>query len=112
VGVILGGPLQRKLATPHPEWLDHPPDWMEEDTRVRFRKLYDIQRNTGLTLAELGLRYLLADADVTTIIPGSSNVEHLEDNVRYALAGPLPAEIRERIERLGKVFSGLWGIDF
>jgi aryl-alcohol dehydrogenase-like predicted oxidoreductase len=112
-GVILGSPLQQgKLAVPHLEWLENPPDWMNEDTRTRFQELYEIQNDVGMTLAELGLRYLLADPDITSVIPGTANINHLEKNVQYALAGPLPDELHEKLAQLGKVFPGLWGKDF
>ena len=113
VGVILGSPLhQGKLAVPHPEWLDSPPEWMNDDTRQRLRELYAVQAESGLTLAELALRFLLADPDFTSVIPGSSNIAHLEENVRYAQAGPLPPDIQTRLAAVGKVFPGLWGKDF
>jgi len=113
VGVILGSPLQQgKLAVPHPEWLKDAPEWMDEDTRQRFADLYAVQEETGLSLAELGVRYLLADPDFTSVIVGSSKIPHLEDNVRSALKGPLPEPIHTRIDALGKVFPGLWGKDF
>lgn len=105
VGVVLGAPLQQgKLAVPHPEWLEEPPEWMDEDLRGRFRALYEIQRESGLPLAELGLRYLLADPDVATVIPGAATVAELEANVRCALDGPLPRELHDRIGALGRVF--------
>lgn len=113
VGVILGSPLQQgKLAVPHPEWVQNPPEWMDEDTRQRFANLYALQQDTGLSLAELSVRYLLADPNFTSMVIGSSNMQHLEDNVAYAQAGPLPPDIHNQVESLGKVFPGLWGKDF
>jgi len=113
IGVILGSPLQQgKLAVPHPEWLEEPPDWMNADTQQRFRALYEIHRETGISLAELSVRYLLANPDFTSLVVGSTNVAHLEENVQHALAGPLPEEIHNKIDELGKVFPGLWGKDF
>jgi len=104
VGVVLGAPLQQgRLAVPHEEWLEEPPEWMDEDLHIRFRSLYKIQRETGMTLAEMGIRFLLADSDFTTVIPGAANVEQLEENVRCAAAGPLPPEVYARLEALGKV---------
>ncbi|MFT5366448.1 MAG: aryl-alcohol dehydrogenase-like predicted oxidoreductase [Candidatus Latescibacterota bacterium] len=109
----MGSPLQQgKLAVPHPEWLENPPEWMNADTQRRFEVLYEIQQETGISLAELSLRYLLADPDFTSLVVGSTSVTHLEENVQHALAGPLPEELHQRIEDLGKVFPGLWGKDF
>ena len=101
VGVVLGAPFQQgRLVAPRPEWLDAPPDWMDEALRGRFRSLYAIQRETGLPLTELGLRFLLADPDFATVIPGAANVEQLEQNARCSAAGPLPVEVHEALATL------------
>jgi len=44
----------------------------------------------GETLAQLALRFILSDTDVTTVIPGTRQPEHLAANVAAAAAGPLP----------------------
>ena len=51
------------IAVTHEEWLPEPPEWMGDDTRERFAALYSIQKDAGLSLAELGGRFLLADPD-------------------------------------------------
>ena len=105
VGVVLGAPLQQgRLSVPHKEWLETPPDWMDEDTHGRFKSLYEIQEEAGMTLAEMGLRFLLSDPDFTTVIPGAANVEQLEENMEAAAAGPLPQDLYSKLDALGKVF--------
>ena len=52
---------------------------------------------TGLSLAELGLRFLLAYPDLATVIPGAATVEQLEENVRCSAVGPLPSELHARL---------------
>ncbi len=112
VGVIIGTPLQQgRLSVPHEEWLEDPPAWMNEDTRIRFRALYDIQKESGLSLAELAMRFILADPDITAVIPGPATIEQLEENVRCSATGPLPAELHDKLDKLGKVFPGIRGID-
>ena len=109
VGVVLGTPFQQgRLAVPKQEWLNDPPAWMDDDTRERFRALYEIQRECGLTLAELGMRFLLSNADIDCIIPGAANVEQLEENVSCSIAGPLPPDLHQTIDKIGKVFPGLY----
>jgi aryl-alcohol dehydrogenase-like predicted oxidoreductase len=103
--LVVGTPFQQgRLAVPHPEWLVEPPAWMDEDTRKRFGELYQIQQETGLSLAELGLRFLLSDPDIACVIPGAANAAQLEENVRCATAAPLPDGIYHRLLALGKVF--------
>ena len=112
-GVIIGTPLQQgRLSVPHKEWIEKPPEWMNEDTRKRFKALYDIQIESGLSLAELAMRFILADPDITAVIPGAATIEQLEENIRCSAAGPLPAELHEKLDKLGKVFPGIYGRDY
>jgi aryl-alcohol dehydrogenase-like predicted oxidoreductase len=47
----------------------------------------------GQTLAQLALRFILSNPDVTTVIPGMRRPEHLAANVAAAAAGPLPPDL-------------------
>jgi aryl-alcohol dehydrogenase-like predicted oxidoreductase len=113
IGVVLGAPLQQgRLAVPHPEYFKDQPSWMDDDTRQRFAKLYEIQKETGLSLAEMACRFILADPDFSTVIPGAGNVGQLQENINSALAGPLHYDLHDRLDKLGKVFKGLFDKDY
>ncbi|MGJ3242278.1 MAG: aldo/keto reductase [Opitutales bacterium] len=114
IGVVLGSPLQQgRLATVHPEWLEEPPDWVERAGLLEdLRTLYAIQRESGLSLAELGTRFLLNDSRFSTLATGPASLEQLEENVACAARGPLPPAIQQRLETLGKVFPGVHEIDY
>ena len=47
----------------------------------------------GQSMAQLALRFILSNPDVTTVIPGMRRPEHLAANVAAAEAGPLPDEL-------------------
>ena len=47
----------------------------------------------GATLAQLALRFILSNPDVTTVIPGMRSQTHLEANLAAAAAGPLPPAV-------------------
>ena len=112
-GVVLGTPLQQgKLAVPRIDWLEHPPDWMDDDLRTRFAELYAIHHETGLSLAALAMRFLLADRDVATVIPGAATIEQLEENVTCAASGRLLPDIQSRLDSLGRAFDGVHGVDY
>jgi aryl-alcohol dehydrogenase-like predicted oxidoreductase len=112
-GMVVGAPLQQGLlAVPHREWLEDPPDWMDDDLRSRFAELYAIQQETELSLAELAMRFLLADQDVTTVIPGAATVAQLEENIACSAAGALEPEIQARLQAIGKVFDGVKNVDY
>jgi len=102
VGVVQGTPFhQGVLAVPHPEWVTAPPEWMTPEEHDRYRKLLEIQSDSGLPLPELALRFLLSQPAIGAVIQGAANVEQLEENCRYAARGPLPEEAQSRIEALG-----------
>jgi aryl-alcohol dehydrogenase-like predicted oxidoreductase len=47
----------------------------------------------GMTMAEMALRFILSNPDVTTVIPGMRRSRNVEANVAAAEAGPLPASL-------------------
>ena len=47
----------------------------------------------GESMAGLALRFILSNADVTTVIPGTRSPTHLTANLAAAAAGPLPPEL-------------------
>ena len=48
-------------------------------------------------LVEAALRFPLGNSGVSTVLVGYSNMEHLEQAVRWMDRGPLPAEALERL---------------
>jgi aryl-alcohol dehydrogenase-like predicted oxidoreductase len=56
------------------------------------RRLAEIAEQSGLTLIELGLRWLLRQEDVAILL-GSNRVEHLTSNIHTVEAGPLPQDV-------------------
>jgi L-galactose dehydrogenase len=107
-GLVAGAPLQQgRLAVPREEFLEQPPDWMDEDLRGRFTDLYAIHRETGLSLAELAIRFLLADDDLSCLIVGAATVAEMDENVASAALGPLPADLHARLDELGRTVDGL-----
>jgi aryl-alcohol dehydrogenase-like predicted oxidoreductase len=47
----------------------------------------------GGSMAQLALRFVLSNPDVTTVIPGTRSLEHLAANLAAAEAGPLPTDL-------------------
>jgi aryl-alcohol dehydrogenase-like predicted oxidoreductase len=56
-------------------------------------------RRGGISLAEMALRFILNNRDVSTIIPGMRKIANVEANTgasdRGPLPGPLHAELRK-----------------
>ncbi len=51
----------------------------------------------GMTMAEMALRFILSNPDVSTVIPGMRSPERVAQNVRAAEAGPLPPDLLARL---------------
>src|SRR5262249_49454488 len=67
---------------------------------VRERPLPDWAQGFAATWAQFFLKYLLADARVTAVIPGTADATHMIDNLG-AMHGPLPdPEQRRRMVQL------------
>ncbi len=101
VAVVLGQILQSKRFTEvHPEWLTSRPDWMTPDLHERFERLYVLQRDCGLSLVKLAIRYLTSDPVVSTVLIGCSTAAEIEECVVAAEAGPLSTDLQGAIEAL------------
>lgn len=98
VAMVLGGALRGGLfASSQQEVADSFPP----DIRWRFERLYELQRESGLSIAALSVRYLMGDPDVTTMLIGPKNPAEVEENVIAAYDGPLPSDLHQAIEALG-----------
>jgi len=53
----------------------------------------------GMTLPEAALRFILANPDVTTVIPGMRRLRHVESNVAVSDGRTLPREALDRLRR-------------
>jgi len=51
----------------------------------------------GMTLAQMALRFILSNPDVSTVIPGMRKAHNVEENTAASDAGPLSPELRARL---------------
>jgi aryl-alcohol dehydrogenase-like predicted oxidoreductase len=50
-------------------------------------------------MAQLALRFILSNPDVTTVIPGTRQPGHLAANIAASEAGPLPPDLLAALRR-------------
>lgn len=102
VGVILGG-IYRVLPifADIDNWLASPPDGTTPELLDGIKSLRAICHDSGLSLVELTVRYLVADRDVCTILVGAANPGEIEESVAAGEAGPLPADVHTAVEDIG-----------
>ena len=53
----------------------------------------------GMTMAEMALRFILSNPDVSTVIPGMRKTENVEANTAVGDAGPLPPELLAELRK-------------
>jgi aryl-alcohol dehydrogenase-like predicted oxidoreductase len=61
-------------------------------------RLLKLARATGISIAALTVRFLIANKELSTILVGASTPEELEESVVAAQAGPLPPDIQQTLE--------------
>ncbi len=96
-GIIIRGGVARGAPT---GWEERPYYMVStEDLHSRWddAKLDELLGN--MNRMEFMLRFTLSHPDLDTTIVGTSNVQHLQDNVDAAVKGPLPAEVFEEAKK-------------
>ncbi len=102
IGVIARVPFDEGTLTGN---LTLESSWPEED----WRNTYFVPENLtssvthgdalkpivpeGMTMPEMALRFILSNADVTTVIPGMRSEQHVRSNIAASDAGPLDPEL-------------------
>jgi len=109
VGVILGGPFrQGALAVKQVDRIAEMKKTgkysggFNEDVVRRIDAIYALSDETGMDLAEMGIRHLLADPNISTVIPGPRTVGELKSNIASALKSPLPEDLVGKINEIGR----------
>lgn len=101
VGIILGSPLQQQaLSRRYDEQVEHGAPWMSLSRREQFRALYRFLDETGLDIAECGIRFVLSHPAVSCALVGAASPEEVERNVASAAKGPLPADLLARLDEI------------
>jgi aryl-alcohol dehydrogenase-like predicted oxidoreductase len=95
----LTGTLTRGAAWPSGDWrnLYFTPENLEET----LARVADVQQDLpqGMPLPELALRFILANPDVSTVIPGMRRAAHVEANLRVSDGNSLDAQTIARLRR-------------
>ncbi len=102
---VSGGAMFMKgwLATPQSAWRDQPPAWMDAVLHRAFCAYLDIQRASGMPMAELTLRWLLAEPRIHSIVLGFRGRADIEANLAALHRGPLPPDLQRAIDAIGIV---------
>jgi aryl-alcohol dehydrogenase-like predicted oxidoreductase len=101
MGIVIGSPLQQgALARCYTEQVESGARWLSPPRRSQFRRLYALVADLGVSLAELALRFVLSNPDISTVLTGARSVAEVEANVRSAEKGPLPPDVLQEIQEI------------
>jgi aryl-alcohol dehydrogenase-like predicted oxidoreductase len=75
--------------------------WMSSELRLRVDRLHSLRNESGLSMMELIMGYMLGDQNITSILIGAGKPSEIEQCARAAERGPLPNDLHQEIERLG-----------
>ena len=100
-GALIAGPARHPIAGVPDAPLDAGPTY--EANTERARVLLPVVADLGLeNPLELGLRFAQSKAGVSSVLVGFSDLDQLEDAVRWAERGSLPASTVERIVAMAR----------
>ena len=102
MGILLASPTQQGwLAARYDEQIERANSrLLNKPRREQLKSLYQLVDEIELPIAELSLRWALANTDASTVLTGPRNVAQLRQNAKAARAGALPDDVMERIDEI------------
>lgn len=97
---MVGAIFQRGLAFPEPNLLASPPGWMTPDLLDVYRRIYALHAESGMSLARLGVRFMVGQPEMDVIIIGAKSPDEIAECVAAAEEGPLPDDVVASIEAI------------
>jgi aryl-alcohol dehydrogenase-like predicted oxidoreductase len=92
-GVLIRGGAARGTASDQKNWTVQPISASGPDAHDRWQSAGLDELLNGMSRQEFILRFTLSHPGLSSTIVGTSNVEHLRDNVHFASRGSLPQDV-------------------
>ncbi len=77
----------------------HGEDGAEEEVNEALVSLRRLSGELGMTMADLAIKWILANPAITCALVGSRNIRELEENIK-ALDNPLSADVKNELDRI------------
>jgi len=101
MGIIIGSPLQQgALARRYDDEVYHGARWLSPPRREQYKRLYALLDEVEMPIAELALRFVISNADISCTLTGARSVAEVEANVQSVERGPLPEDLLARINEI------------
>jgi aryl-alcohol dehydrogenase-like predicted oxidoreductase len=102
----LTGTLTKESRWPEGDWRNSYfvpenliPSVERADALKKFLREWNRSHSSEMAIPELALRFILNNADVSTIIPGMRKLSHVRSNIAASEDGPLPEELHEELKK-------------
>jgi len=104
MGVIIGSPLQQgALARRFDDQIRHGARWLNSPRRAQYLALYDFLDEIGMPVAEVAIRFVISNPDISCALMGARSVAEVEQNARAVEKGPLPADVLKRLDEIARM---------
>jgi aryl-alcohol dehydrogenase-like predicted oxidoreductase len=104
MGIIVGSPLQQgALARRYDDEVNGAARWLSPPRRAQYKQLYAFLDEIDIPLAVLGLRFVISNPDISTVLMGARSVLEVEANVQAIEAGPLPQDVLVQLEEIANM---------
>jgi D-threo-aldose 1-dehydrogenase len=104
MGIIIGSPLQQgALARRYDEEINHGARWLNSPRRAQYKRLYSLLDELNMDLAELAIRFVISNPDISCTLMGARSAEEVEKNVAAISKGSLSRDIIERIDEIAQM---------
>jgi aryl-alcohol dehydrogenase-like predicted oxidoreductase len=101
MGIIIGSPLQQgALARRYDEQVQHGAPWLSPPRRAQLKELYSLLDEVEMSLAELALRFVISNPDISCTLMGARSPQEVDMNVAAVERGPLGSDILDRLEQI------------
>jgi aryl-alcohol dehydrogenase-like predicted oxidoreductase len=103
-GILIRGGAARGAPAADKSWRTNPIGIPAGEGQRRWAAagLDDLLNDSGLSPIEFTLRFTLSNPSLSSVIVGTSSIEHLAANLAIAAKGPLPADVYAQArKRLG-----------
>ena len=101
MGIIIGSPLQQgAVARRYDDQVHHGAHWLSPPRRAQYLALYEFMDELGIPLAELALRFIISNPDISCTLMGARSAQEVEQNVASVERGPLSDDVLERLDEI------------
>jgi len=101
MGIVIGSPLQQgALARRYDDEVRYGARWLSTPRRQQFQALYALLDELDMPIAELGVRFVISNPQISATLMGARSTREVEQNVGAVERGPLAPEIIARLDEI------------